>query len=139
MTGEEATRTARTIDSLTALRGVLAVWVVIYHYWNELLVLFPAAGWLTPLCRHGHFAVPGFFALSGFVLAHTYGCRFVVLSRRAVVRFWTLRLARLYPVHFTCLLAVAVMVAASDRLGYRLDPDGYSTADFVRNLFLVHT
>ena len=57
-------RPGQQIDSLTALRGVLAVWVVLYHFWNELLVLFPAAGWLTPVCRHGHFAVPGFFALS---------------------------------------------------------------------------
>ena len=134
-----AARPAQQIESLTALRGVLAVWVVLYHYWNELLVLFPAAGWLTPVCRHGHFAVPGFFALSGFVLAHTYGTRFAALGGRALLRFWAMRLARLYPVHLTCLLAVAVMVAASDRLGYRLDPGGYTTADFLRNLLMIHT
>jgi peptidoglycan/LPS O-acetylase OafA/YrhL len=134
-----ATTKPREIDSLTALRGLLALWVVVYHFWNDVVRLFPALDALTPIARAGHFAVPGFFMLSGFVLAYNYAAQFTALSPRRVVAFWALRLARIYPVHFVALLVVAAMVAVSGRLGYQLTDAGYSTRDFVLNLFLIHT
>jgi peptidoglycan/LPS O-acetylase OafA/YrhL len=127
------------IDSLTALRGFLAVWVVLYHFANDLIRLFPAFDTADPFLRNGHFAVPGFFVLSGFVLAHNYAARFQHLSVREVVRFWALRLARIYPVHLVTLLIVAAMVGVADLVGFSLTDAGYTARDFVLNLFLVHT
>ena len=129
----------RQIDSLTTLRGILALWVVAYHFWNDAVRLFPSLKSLAPLAQSGHFAVPGFFVLSGFVLAFNYSARFATWPPRRVLGFWALRLARIYPVHFVTLLAVAAMIAVSDRLGYQLTDAGYSTRDFILNLFLMHT
>ncbi len=129
----------REIPSLTSLRGFLAVWVVTYHFWNDVLRLFPLAELLSPIVQLGHMAVPAFFMLSGFVLSFNYADRFSILRRNEVVRFLCLRLARIYPVHLVTLLAVAAMVQVSNRAGYQLTDAGYSTQDFVLNLLLVHT
>ncbi len=127
------------IVALTALRGLLALWVVFYHFWNDVLRLFPATESLSPLVRMGNMAVPAFFILSGFVLAYNYGERFDRLRLSEVVRFECLRLARIYPVHLFTLLIVAAMVGVSSLAGYQLTDAGYTTRDFVLNLFLVHT
>ncbi|MGL4551466.1 MAG: hypothetical protein ACRC33_09790 [Gemmataceae bacterium] len=37
------------IASLTALRGGLALWVVVFHFWNDILKLFPGMSPLTPV------------------------------------------------------------------------------------------
>lgn len=129
----------REIGALTAVRGHLALWVVVYHFWNEVVVLVPWARPAAPVAALGHMAVPAFFMLSGFVLSYNYAARFAVLRRREVARFLVLRLARVYPVHLVTLLAVAAMVWVAGRAGYQLTDAGYSTADFVRNVFLVHT
>ena len=129
----------RQIDSLTTVRGILAVWVVLYHFWNDLVRLIPLLSPLYPLARSGHLAVPGFFILSGFVLSYNYASRLASWSPRRVLGFWGLRLARIYPVHFVTLMAVAAMVGISDWLGFQLTDAGYSTRDFILNLLLMHT
>ena len=100
----------REILSLTSLRGFLAVWVVVYHFWNDVLRLFPFTEFLSPIVQMGHMAVPAFFMLSGFVLSYNYADRFHTLRRHEIVRFLCLRLARIYPVHLVTLLMVAAMV-----------------------------
>ena len=130
---------SREIPSLTSLRGLLAGWVVAYHFWNDALRLFPSLDGLTPLVARGHLAVPAFFVLSGFVLAYHYTESFRTLTGRRVARFLGRRLARVYPVHFATLLAVLAMVAVADRLGYQLTDAGYSAPDFARNLLLIQT
>lgn len=127
------------IDSLTTLRGGLATWVVAYHFWNDVVRLFPDADVLSPVARFGYMAVPAFFMLSGFVLAHNYADRFARGSLAGVWTFWKLRLARIYPVHLATLLAVAVMVAVGTRAGLPPSGEGYTAREFALNLFLVHT
>ncbi len=127
------------MPSLTTLRGVLALWVVAYHFWNDVVLLVPAANIFNPIATRGHFAVPGFFILSGYVLSLNYADRFRTLALRPLLRFWFLRLARIYPVHLATLLAVLAMVEASDTLGYRLAEGGYTTRDFLLNLLLMQT
>lgn len=139
MSSTRSAPSPREIPSLTALRGLLAGWVVAYHFWNDALRLFPALDALTPLVARGHLAVPGFFALSGFVLAYHYTASFRTLTLRGVGRFLGRRLARVYPVHLVTLLAVLAMVGVADRLDYTLTDGGYSAADFARNLLLVQT
>lgn len=127
------------IVSLTTLRGLLAVWVVLYHYWTDVLRLFPTATVVSPAVRAGHLAVPAFFMLSGFVLTYTYGDEFRHPSRRGVVAFLRARLARVYPVHLATLLVVAAMVGVSARIGLRVTDAGYTARDFVLNLVLAQT
>jgi len=127
------------VPALTTLRGVLAVWVVAYHFWNDVVLLFPLANILNPIFSRGHFAVPGFFILSGYVLSLNYSDRFRTLAVRPLLRFWFLRLARIYPVHLVSLLAVLAMVVASEFLGYQLAEGGYTLRDFILNLLLMQT
>lgn len=127
------------IVSLTSLRGFLAVWVVMYHFWNDVVRLFPWSKSLSPIAQMGSVTVPGFFMLSGFVLAYNYSDRFLTLNRQEVSRFLWLRLARIYPVHLVTLLVVVAMVWVSNRAGYQLTDSGYTTRDFILNLLLLQT
>ena len=56
-----------------SLRGVAALWVVLFHAeeGGHVKALIAAAPWLNPLFTAGHLGVPMFFALSGFVIAHS--------------------------------------------------------------------
>jgi len=127
------------IFSLTSIRGVLALWVVLYHYWNDVVKLFPSAEAVSPFIRCGNVAVPAFFVLSGFVLAYNYADRMKQWNGRATLRFLALRLARVYPVHLATLLLLSAMVWVSHRRGLAMTESGYTVRDFVLNVFLVHT
>lgn len=57
----------KIIPGLTGLRGVAAVWVVLYHF---------LAGSGIPVLNAGYLGVDIFFILSGFVLSHVYAANF---------------------------------------------------------------
>jgi peptidoglycan/LPS O-acetylase OafA/YrhL len=57
------------IRALTGLRGLAAIFVVVFHEAGNFSGDGPAATFL----RHGYNAVDLFFVLSGFVMALTYG------------------------------------------------------------------
>lgn len=97
------------VEALEGLRGWAALLVVIYHLpkWHPCLD--------ATVVVNGHFMVPLFFVLSGFVIHSAYAQR--IDSPRALLRFQTLRFWRLYPVHllflalyfaFECVRWVAV-------------------------------
>ena len=132
-------RPNKRIDSLTSLRGYLALWVVLYHFWNDILIFFPSLEILSPIVGNGQMAVPGFFMLSGFVLALNYGESFRDFSLKSIGAFLLLRLARIYPVHFVTLLTVLAMVLIGRHRGYSITDTGYSSADFFLNLILAQT
>jgi peptidoglycan/LPS O-acetylase OafA/YrhL len=127
------------VVSLTTIRGILAVWVVLYHFWNDVVLLFPGADFLSPVIHRGSLAVPAFFMLSGYVLAYNYFTQFFRLDRRQILRFYALRLARIYPVHFVTLIAVLAMFLIGRRFGVELSSRGYLLSDFLLNVFLMHT
>ncbi len=127
------------IPGLTGIRGILALWVVIYHFWTDVLALFPICDLFSPVIAKGHFAVPAFFLLSGVVLAQNYRQIGRSPTRVVIIRFLYKRLARIYPVHFVSLMIVLAMVGLSRSRGWSIDGSGYSAWDFVLNLFLVHT
>lgn len=129
----------RAIDSLTSLRGLAALWIVLYHFWSETLELFPTLHWLSPFIREGHYAVPLFFMLSGFVLAYNYGDSFGRLSWPAYRRFVVLRFARIYPVHLFTLLIVLVLVVLAWFHKRPVTDAGYTLDTFIENVFLVQT
>ncbi len=134
-----STRRNSDIPSLSMVRGVLALWVVLYHFWPDVLALFPIWSLLTPMMTKGQFAVPAFFILSGVVLAYNYGDSFKQFSIGAAVSFLINRFARIYPVHLASLLVVLAMVTVSWNRGWEVADSGYTLRDFILNLFLVHT
>lgn len=95
------------LPTLTSLRGLAALAVVLFHA-GFLAVNYAGAG--SPFFARGNLAVDLFFFLSGFVLTHVYGYRFIRdLSVRSVGRFFWARFCRIYP---TSLFVTLVYVLA---------------------------
>jgi len=92
------------IRQLTGVRFVAAAWVMLYHFQPALAasgLLFPV---LHEFLRLGSVGVDLFFALSGFILTHTYLTRLGPrMTWAGSLNFWWLRLARVYPVYFVML------------------------------------
>jgi peptidoglycan/LPS O-acetylase OafA/YrhL len=127
------------IRQLTGIRFVAAAWVLLYHLQgplNQLNLLIPV---FADVLRVGRLGVDLFFALSGFILTHTYLRRLGPAVRvRGTVDFWWLRLARIYPVHLVMLfIAGGAVVAQAKVTGDELDRDWLNPLDFAKNLLLV--
>jgi len=105
------------IETLTALRGVVALWVVLYHY-RQYSFSVPLAG----LWKYGYLAVDVFFILSGFVMVYVYGEAF--LKKKFSYReFLVKRFARIYPVHFVTMAVMAGLYLVSGMAGLNVDPE----------------
>ena len=128
------------IRQLTGIRFVAAFWVFTYHLQGPFNVLgllsIPVMG---DVMRVGRLGVDLFFALSGFILTHTYLTRMGSSIRgSATLRFWWLRLARIYPVHLVMLVVAGFAVFAQARiLGEDIDRDWWNPIDFIKNLLLI--
>lgn len=95
------------LGSLTGLRFLAALAVVLDYYWTAFIWWDPATGvpgstprftgWMLILQGGGH-GVDCFFVLSGFILAYTYVAPGGTL-RASRASFWVARLARIYPVY----------------------------------------
>jgi len=117
------------IKSLTALRGIAAIWIVLHHFWPQ------TAGATPFLIAKGYLAVDLFFILSGLVLTLAYKQQ--ILSGRFDLREFAIRrFARLYPVHFITLISAAVILAAGPYFGFQGRPLEY---DLVQMIFLQLT
>lgn len=122
-----ATRPAY-IDSLTPLRGIAAVWVVVYHFDEFIFRLIDPAR--SGILANGYLWVDFFFLLSGFIICHVYGTRLAGDSRRDELwPYVKARFARLYPLHLFTLLLMIVLwysaVALDPTLGSSI-PEGLS-------------
>lgn len=90
---------------LAGIRGVGAMWVFIFH----LNVAMSERA--VPVVRAGYVGVDLFFLLSGFVLAHA--CRGMGgWSAGEYLHFIQARVARIFPLHLFCLLALLAVVLA---------------------------
>jgi peptidoglycan/LPS O-acetylase OafA/YrhL len=92
--------------ALNGLRMFAALLVVLFHYANLAASFTSLPHFAQNLITNGTIALPFFYVLSGFVLAHSY-------TNRAVGRgdFYSARIARLYPVYllsFLLFLPIAV-------------------------------
>jgi len=92
------------IPGLTAVRGIAAWWIVVYHFREELLPAGATAAVVGPIA-HGYLAVDLFFELSGFILAYNYLASFERVTLPSATTFLRRRLARIYPLHAFMLLA----------------------------------
>jgi len=127
------------IRQLTGIRFVAAAWVLLYHLQgplNQLGLLFTG---FADVLRVGRLGVDLFFALSGFILTHTYLRRLgPALRARGSLDFWWLRLARIYPVHLLMLfIAGGAVIAQAKVTGDALDRDWLNPLDFAKNLLLI--
>lgn len=129
--GPEAARLTE-IASHTALRGLAAVMVVIYHYRPLLKPHFDVDAY-TGLIARSYVAVDLFFILSGFIIAAVYSSRLATGGAGMLRSFYVARLARLYPLH---LLTLAFMVAITLRGGRAGIEDLFG--DIVQNVLMIH-
>jgi peptidoglycan/LPS O-acetylase OafA/YrhL len=134
----------RQLQSLTPLRGIAALWVVLYHY---AVIYFPS---LHPesyshFLQKGYLAVDLFFMLSGFVLAHVYHDAFNADASTHYRKFLLARVARLYPLHLfvlclflaTAIAARAAQYAATGKLEPIPLEGARSLGALVANLFML--
>lgn len=76
----------RRFDTLDGMRGIAAILVMIYHYYQRQDL---------PILKNTFIAVDFFFLLSGFVIMHAYGARLAAGMSRWL--YLSHRLIRLYP------------------------------------------
>lgn len=136
----------RHIQSHTALRGIAALLVVLYHlqYGSKFHFAWEQS---TPFFIKGYLWVDLFFILSGFVIAYsTQAETRSTFPWQDVKRFWRARFARIYPLHLFCLLLMAGIqtstLCLSSIAGKNYgDPylwRGDSLLNFVEQLFLMN-
>lgn len=125
-------RRGTNIPTLTGLRGLAALWVVLGHSYWFLPVLQGTAAMET-----SWFGVDIFFALSGFILCHVHERDFQRLTLAGVRRFLLLRLSRIYPVHLAMLGAALVVYLVWGALDLPRAAARFAPATFVENLLLM--
>jgi peptidoglycan/LPS O-acetylase OafA/YrhL len=106
------------------LRGLAALWVVLYHL-NEgqhvaQLTKFLGTFFTSLVFEHGNLGVPIFFVLSGFVMAITTESKKMGIKQSA--QFMLRRLARLSPPYYIAMLLSLVVIGLKVKHG---EPDAY--------------
>ncbi|ALM52696.1 acyltransferase family protein [Halomonas huangheensis] len=97
------------IDALTSLRGIAAILVVLYHYTGSFLPNLEVSQHTSFIVK-GYLWVDLFFLLSGFVIMHAYGQEFRSrIEWPSFKAFIFGRIARLYPLHLSILLAFVLL------------------------------
>lgn len=121
------------ISSLTGLRGVAAVSVLLYHIPHQ-----PAfAQYAIPLFSRAYLAVDLFFILSGFVISYGYHDRVVGhLGKASYVDFLINRMARVWPLHLivTLVFMARILLNVSGNQPIALDP-----ANVITNVLMIQS
>jgi peptidoglycan/LPS O-acetylase OafA/YrhL len=136
----------REIRSHTALRGIAALLVVLYHY-PSFLASNIHPDQFSGFLRLGYLWVDVFFVLSGFILAYVYRVdRTDAKWRESISSFAAARFSRIYPLHLLATIAVLLFFIADSSISYFTSRDFCCVLDghfrtvesFVGNVFLVH-
>ena len=127
------------IHALTGVRGIASFWVLLHHTPN----LYPLGEvhlpYLSNLFEKGWLGVDLFFVLSGFVISYVYAAKMQTFSWPSAVRFWKLRIARVYPAHVVATLAFApVYLTAHFAFGYVSPHDAFSVSKLIHALTLTN-
>jgi peptidoglycan/LPS O-acetylase OafA/YrhL len=121
------------VASLTGLRGVAAVSVLLYHIPHQ-----PAfSQFAIPLFSRAYLAVDLFFILSGFVISYGYHDRVVKhLGAASYIDFLINRMARVWPLHLivTLIFGLRILLNVSGNQSIELNP-----ANIISNLFMVQS
>ena len=101
------TKTVRPVSlpGLTGLRGIGAIWVVVFHAQH---------GMNLPVADAGYLGVDLFFILSGFILSHAHPeTRWDWVRYRTFLRT---RFARILPMHWAGLALVGLVLVVYPRI-----------------------
>src|SRR3954470_1916035 len=124
----------RQILPLTALRGLAAWWVVLYHFDLYLFPYLPS--WASYAISKGYLAVDLFFCLSGFVIFFNYG-HLKSTNAHEVFKFYVKRWAKIYPLHLFA-ICLYVLLLSVLLLSHRAIPaERFSADGLLANIFLV--
>jgi peptidoglycan/LPS O-acetylase OafA/YrhL len=138
----------RGIPSMTGIRGVAALWVMLFHAQQGAGKIFdlPLLE-KVPDVRYGCLGVDLFFMLSGFVLMYAHEHDFYGFRKDVLIRFARLRFTRVYPLNAVVLFLIAIFVAfqpgyvawaRSANGGFAFGgTSAFSAGAFVRTLFLA--
>ena len=126
-------------SNLTPLRGIAAIFTVIFHV---SLMAGPLA-YNTQVLQRMYLMVDFFFILSGFIMCHVYGELFSgKVTMPAFKKFTIARFARVYPLHFVTLLYTIILFSVTAKLGIpkvpvlQIENSGYS---IFTNLLLLQS
>jgi peptidoglycan/LPS O-acetylase OafA/YrhL len=125
--------THKYLSNLTPLRGIAALWIVVFHF-SEIVAKFVSTNY-SLLVAKGYLMVDLFFIMSGFIITHVYQKKFQSgLLSKNFRDFIVARFARVYPLHFFTLVLLILLVAPSGAWNPVQDPAAIST-----NLLLIHS
>jgi peptidoglycan/LPS O-acetylase OafA/YrhL len=126
--------THRYLSNLTPLRGIAALWVVVFHF-SEIIAKFVSTD-RSLLLTKGYLMVDLFFIMSGFIIYHVYHESFISgISVSRFRQFIVARFARVYPLHFVTLLLVIVITVPM----FGWDPVFGNPRAIPTNLLLIHS
>ncbi|HBT7733942.1 TPA: acyltransferase [Klebsiella pneumoniae] len=96
------------IDSLTGIRGIAAIYVVIYHLFHH------ASD--NNFINNGYLSVDLFFILSGFIITHAHRNDFFdVVTKKNYITFMLSRVMRIWPAYVFWLLFNIAIIALKGR------------------------
>ncbi len=100
-------------DALTGLRGVAALWVLVFHLWQHTGAPALALGPLdfTPMAAHGYLGVDLFFVLSGYLIGGPWVAMRLGGPKVAFGTFWRRRFLRVFPAYWAHWGVLALLAA----------------------------
>lgn len=132
------------IPSLTPLRGIAALLVVLYHY--DAILMFHGFPRLidtnySSFITNGYLWVDFFFILSGFIICHVYGKKLENRTRSIVKKYLWARFTRLYPLHVFIMLLFVLQTVVLIQLfpDYASKNWNRTFPDFIIHLFFLQT
>ncbi|SHE55533.1 acyltransferase family protein [Pedobacter caeni] len=125
------------LPSLTALRGIAALLVAVFHFEMAAARFVPAAQ--SMFFEKCYLMVDLFFIMSGFIMMHVYSNHFKNNIQASTLKnFLVARFARVYPLHLFSLLLLVVIVRWLTDWG---NPPILleQPSDILPNIFLLHS
>ena len=127
----------KEILALTGIRGIAAIWVLLFHFCGSLTILLPVFKCLHPLALHGYLGVDIFFVLSGFIMSYVYDSLTFDVHLRSYGHFLWNRFSRIYPNHLVTLMALWLFVVVARLCGVVVSGD-YPVGKLPVQLLLLH-
>lgn len=113
------------LPGLTGLRGIGAIWVLVFH---------AQYGLHLPVADAGYFGVDLFFILSGFVLSHAHPD--IRWNWHSYWTFLQTRFARIFPMHWVALALVALVLLFYPKI-YNDMPQDFGWSALISSTLLV--
>ena len=125
----------KEIRPLTGLRGLAALFVVLFHFSSS----FSISSASTRFLHQGYLSVDLFFILSGLVLAmnHDKDFRTNAFDIKTYFVFLKKRCARIYPVYIIVLLIAIGIALEQHFLRHKVLPEGWSAKKIISNVLLI--